>query len=74
MKEEGLCRLEAINEAIAFYRQKHTGGNAFTISGNVAFCYDPAKGVHLKTSNDIPAGEILMAMPKEERVSYYTIK
>ena len=69
--DEGLRRLEAVREAVQYYRNKYADDESgFELSKHVKFCYESARGIHLKATSYIPAGDTIIAMPNQARICY----
>ena len=61
--EEGSLRLEAVHEAVAFYRDKYADQHSepFQLHDRVSFRHDRERGVHLVATGDVQAQETIIA-------------
>lgn len=65
-------RMEAVHDLIAFFRNKYDESE-FKIHKDLEFVYSSERGIHVRAVKDINEKEILMKIPKAERISYTSI-
>ena len=66
-------RAEAISQLIDTYRERHGKSGSFCCHEGLEFQYSKSRGFHVKTSTNIKQDELLLRIPRCERVSYSTV-